>query len=470
MPHVGLSTGQPRVREPLSKAAMVLASTVAVVALAVIGILISYDPLIGLAAAGVVLVLGASGVNLAAVPVIAMAAVVVVARVGGDTVTGDGDGAGGLSVSDLVLFVAVFPALLMTIPRGLSRPTRSILWFSACYQISILFTVIANPYEANVIEWVHEALLVAGAVIVGYAVGRAGVARAGLSVFLLACAAIAVLTIASGIQQLAAGNTSAVYLSFPYGMHKNFIGCVLAFGAVLAYARPRELRWSRSWAWAAMSLCGLGVLAAQSKQGLLSLVVGIAIIALRKEPGRRRSKLIFLPSIPLLIFVVTVTQDQIASNNQFNAVYQRLDWYSQALALWESSPIYGLGLRYWYTGNYPAFQPPNAEIEVVTSAGILGLVGFLILFAGTLWVLWRLDRRLGTVAFALVLMRFVQGQLDLFWVAAQVSIPFLITGVLLGAVQLEQEQRAKSVTDALRPTTARRAARSAPATVREPTR
>jgi hypothetical protein len=33
----------------------------------------------------------------------------------------------------------------------------------------------------------------------------------------------------------------------------------------------------------------------------------------------------------------------------------------------------------------------------------------------------------------MILMRFVQGQFDLFWVAAQVSIPFVIAGVCLGA-------------------------------------
>jgi hypothetical protein len=46
-------------------------------------------------------------------------------------------------------------------------------------------------------------------------------------------------------------------------------------------------------------------------------------------------------------------------------------------------------------------------------------------------VLWRLDPAFGTLAFALVLARFLQGQLDLFWIAVQVPLPFLVAGICL---------------------------------------
>ena len=38
----------------------------------------------------------------------------------------------------------------------------------------------------------------------------------------------------------------------------------------------------------------------------------------------------------------------------------------------------------------------------------------------------------GTLAFTVMLGRFVQSQFDLFWVTAQVSIPFLVAGLCLG--------------------------------------
>ena len=44
---------------------------------------------------------------------------------------------------------------------------------------------------------------------------------------------------------------------------------------------------------------------------------------------------------------------------------------------------------------------------------------------------------------AVVLSRFVQGQFDLFWVSVQVSLPFVIAGICLGALA-----RAESESDA----------------------
>jgi hypothetical protein len=78
------------------------------------------------------------------------------------------------------------------------------------------------------------------------------------------------------------------------------------------------------------------------------------------------------------------------------------------------------------------FQPPNAEMEVLTTAGLLGLLAFFALMVGSLVVLWRIPPLYGTLAFTVVLARFVQSQFDLFWVTAQVSIPFLVAGLCLG--------------------------------------
>src|SRR4051794_10858494 len=103
--------------------------------LAAVGLIAGASPTIGLAVAAVVLIIGASSVNLAALPVLAFAAVVVVQRVGD-----------ALSVSDLVLFVAAVPAMVMLLQARIDRPMRHIVWFSVGYQATVLFTVVAHPY------------------------------------------------------------------------------------------------------------------------------------------------------------------------------------------------------------------------------------------------------------------------------------------------------------------------------------
>jgi hypothetical protein len=413
---------------------------IAVVAvLAAIGIAIPTLGVVALGGALAVLVVGASVYDPAAIPVLAMPTFIVVQRVGGDSTN--------LSFSDFVLFGAFWAALLLG-PRPFSRPMRSLLWLSAFYQLATLMTVIANPYRANTIEWFHAWLSIAGALVVGWAVGRSGHARLGIGLYMLSCIALATITCVVGANQLLHGDTGAVYLNWPYGMHKNFTGDVLGIAALVAYSRLPWLGWRRRYTNAVFWLMLLAVAASQSRQAIVGLGVSVLVIALRRGQGVRHSRLILLALVPGLILVIQAVHDQLASGNQFNSAYQRLTWYQEAITVWNLNQWVGAGLRWWYSGRTPySFQPPNAELEVLSSAGTVGLLGFIVLMIGTLIVLWRIDPRYGTLAFAVVAARLVQGQLDLFWVSVQTSVPFVIAGVCVGALAYEESQRAKAPPD-----------------------
>ena len=149
--------------------------------------------------------------------------------------------------------------------------------------------------------------------------------------------------------------------------------------------------------------------------------------------------LTILLAIPAAWLIVQTVIEQVDSQNQFNSYYQRLDWLREVYALWKLSPVFGHGLRYWYGDTFANFQPPQAEVEVLASAGVVGLIGFIVMWVGVIVVLWRVDRRFGTLALAVVLSRIVAAQFDLFWVAAQVSIPFVIAGICLGAMARDRE-------------------------------
>ncbi|MFV2144762.1 MULTISPECIES: O-antigen ligase family protein [Isoptericola] len=422
--------------------------------------------LVALGLAGVLIVLGAASIinreyaGIAAlavlvcglllhdplsVPVVAMPAVVVVERFGSGGVD--------LTISDIVLFGAFWIALVFA-PRPFSRPMRAMLWLNALYQVATLFTVVANPYQANTVEWFHAWLLISGALVVGWAVGRSGRARLGMALFMGACGVLAVATVVTWGRQVAAGDLGPVYPTWPFNMHKNFAGDVISFAAVVAYARPAWLGWPKRWALPLFWLCTLAVVASQSRQAMIGLAVALVILVLRPEPGRRRSKLILLAVAIAAVYVLTLVSDQLESDNQHNSAYQRLTWYEQALSVWNQNPAFGVGLRWWTADRADyAFQPPNAELEVLTSAGTVGLVGFLVMFAGMIVVLWRVDRRYGSLALALVVSRLVQAQFDLFWVAIQTSIPFLVAGVCLGvqALHAAQQTPTPSLESVLRP-------------------
>jgi polysaccharide biosynthesis protein PslJ len=313
-----------------------------------------------------------------------------------------------------------------------SPELRSLLWVVVAYQACLIPTLIYNPYSANVVEWVHEAFLVGGSLLVGWVVGRGGRARGALSAYLLGCTFLALWA----CLQAPRGHFQPVYLPT---FQKNALGDLLAFAAIVAYARPSWLAWTARSANAVVLICLFGMLASQSKQAIVSAAVGIALIVMRRRSFGRRSRLVLLSLVPLLAIAWVVTAHQLASSNQFNAAHQRLTFYRDSLNVWDTSKWLGVGMRWWYTDRFPvSFQPPNAEFEMLTSAGILGLAGFLVTSVAAVWLLWRLPPAYGGLAVAVVVARLAQGQLDLFWVASQSSIPWLIVGSALGVQSLDR--------------------------------
>lgn len=411
-------------RSRVGPAAILLASVVLALG---VGWLIPQTPLLALGAAGAILVLGLVAVDAALVPLLFIPLLYITYRVGGGGVD--------LSVSDMALGLGTVPAIIFA-RRPFTRPLRQLLWLTVIYQASTLFTVVANPYTANAVEWVHAWFLIGGALIYGWAIGRSGHGDTGMKLLLGTASVVAGFVILRGLLNLSQGSFEAV--AFTFGMHKNFLGTVLAITALIAYVRPLWLELDPRVAGALFWWLTAAVGFTQSRQAIIALGIALVVLVLRTNTDRRRSKLILLAIIPALVVVGTLVQDQAESDNQFNSYFQRLTWFEDAFEVWSTQPIVGVGLRYWYTGNYPAFQPPNAEIEVLTSAGLIGLAGFLALMIGSVVVLWRVTPAYGTLAVLVVLSRFVQGQFDLFWVAAQCSIPFVIAGICLGVQALHE--------------------------------
>ena len=409
---------------------LVLVSAIAIV----FGRYATTQPMLVLAAGAACLALGVTAVEPAAIPLAIMPLLLVSYRIGAGGV--------GLSVSDAALAVATASALVFA-PKPFSRDLRTMLWLNAGYQFATLFTVLANPYTSNTIEWFHAWMLVSGALLVGWTIGARGKARLGVALLVLTALCLAVLTLMTGIPQLMRRDFAPVYLTWPFGMHKNFVGTVLAFAAAAAYARPEWLGWSKTKAMTAFWILGAGLMVTQSRQAIVGLGVAVILIALRGGTGaRRRSRLILLAVIPALALVATLVKDQVQSNNQFNSVFTRLNWFVETTAFWLTSPWLGHGLRFWYQdGSEIPYQPPNAFLEVLASAGVLGLVAFVIMLVGMLRVTWRLDPRYGTMAVVVLASRLVQSQLDLFWVGVQTSVPFVIVGICLGAASRKEPAR-----------------------------
>ncbi|MGO4599361.1 O-antigen ligase family protein [Terrabacter sp. 2RAF25] len=418
---------QHRLRERVTRDALVRAVLVAggVVLLLLVGRLAVTQPVAAAVIAVAVLAVGVTAVQPGLLPLVVLPLLLVVLRVGGGGVD--------LSISDVALTAAALPALFLA-RRPFSPGLRHVLWASAIYQFATLATVVNNPYAANAVEWAHTWMLVSGSLLVGWAVGANGHARTGIRLLLATIGVLAVITIAEGVVQFAHGDFQAVYPSFPFSMHKNFAGTVCGLGTVVACARPSWVGLTRRASYLLMALTFVAVLFTQSRQAVLGVVAGVFLLVLRSDGERRRPKLLLLLFGPFVLFVTNLVQDQLQSDNRFNSVLQRLTWFQDSMTVWQSDPWFGVGLRWWYTDRFPfSFQPPNAEIEVLTSAGVVGLAAFVILMVVAVRVAWRLDPVFGSLAVAVLASRLVQGQFDLFWAAVMGSLPFVVLGICLGA-------------------------------------
>jgi len=373
-----------------------------------------------------------------AIALMAMPALFIAQRAG----AGDAD----VSVSDVALAAAFGTAILLG-KRPYSRELRAMLWFNLGYQFATLITVIVNPYPQNTMEWFHAWLLISGALVVGWAIGRAGYAGWAFTAMLITGCVIAVGTVISGVLQYAGGNFGPVYATIPWPMHKNFIGTSLAFIALIVYVNPPWARLSTRWTGPALWLLLLAIAMSQARQAWIGLMIAVIVVALRRGG---QSKLVLLLAVPALWLVVSMVLEQLDSQNQHNSVFQRLEWFREVYAYWKHAPIFGHGLRFWYVDTTVPYQPPQAELEVVASAGLLGLAAFAVMWIGFIVVLGKVDRAYGTLALAVVLCRIVQAQFDLFWVSVQTSVPFVIAGICLGALALRRESDASQHDTVLR--------------------
>jgi len=403
-----------------------VAAWASVLVVAVVGVVyvLANDITYGVAAAVLVLLTGVALYDPMLVPVVAMPTFVVSERVGGDTFN--------MTLSDVMMFATLWVVVVFS-PRPFTPALRSMLWLSAIYQLATLFAVVATPFRQNTVEWFHAWVLVGGALVVGWAVGRSGRATLGLTLVTAATLVIALNACALAAVQLAQGDVSPVYPSWPIPMHKNLAGPIFMSVALVAFVRQPWLHWPAWFRIPAFYVLALGMLAVQSRQAIVGFGIGLLVLALRAGHGPRVGpRLMLLTMAPAALFVAARVQDDLSGDDPFNSTAFRAAGIEGGFDVWRENLWFGAGLRWWTAGPEPGFQPPNAVAEVLSSVGIVGLAGFAILMLGTVAVAWRMDPRYGTLAVALLTSRLVASQFDQFWVSIIVSLPFLLVGVCLG--------------------------------------
>jgi hypothetical protein len=401
-----------------------LALWLTVVAVAtVVGVVAAGNRTIGLALAGLVLVIGVMIADPLLLVVIALPGTLLIQRVGGSSTN--------LSTADLLVFVAALISLVFV--RWNEAPhlrqfIRGIVWFQAV----LILVLMAHPYRYNIVEWFHRWSYLAGSVIVGWVIATHGRTRQAFRLFLAGSSVLALIAMEHAL--------TSHFKPAQWGVYqKNGIGAIMLIAILIAQINPPWAKIGRFEARVNKYLCIGGLLASQSRQSIILVLMALALAYFLNPELRGRSKLLVLAAIPLVVVLYFSFSVNAKNNPKFNSVSVRVDQIGAAIHVWHLSPLLGEGMRFY---NLPQFitvtAPPNVFIDNLASTGIIGSLAFLFMLFVTSHAMFRLPYAFGTLGLIVLLSHYVDGLFDIFWIGASSIAPFIIAGISLGMADLDR--------------------------------
>ena len=316
-----------------------------------------------------------------------------------------------------------------------SRAThlRKFLLGIVWYQAILILVVVAHPFRGDIVEWFHRFSSLAGAALVGWVVGYKGRAHQSVRIYLWAASGLALLAIENSA---AHGLQPAQWGQF----QKNLIGSVMWVAAVIALLNPPWVRIPKVEARVIEVLCLLGLLASQSRQSAILLVIAVTTGFLLNSHVRGRFKTLVFIGVPALALVYYSMSLAFVNNPEFNSVAIRFGQISAAMHVWHDSPVFGLGMRFY---NLPQYlyvtAPPNSLVDNLASTGVIGSVAFVFLVIVTMRAMNGVPRIYGTLGLAILLGHYVDGLFDTFWIGALSIPPFVIAGMSLGVADADPD-------------------------------
>jgi len=165
------------------------------------------------------------------------------------------------------------------------------------------------------------------------------------------------------------------------------LGLGLALGIALSGRGPRR---HGAWAWAAYAagLATVGLLASQSRSGLVGALGAAVILAVafrRRGIARAGAAVAVVVALAALVFVVLGDSSpyrRMASIMDEAAYADRLEIWAAALRTWAAHPVFGTGLGSFAVATAPAFgndhgvvfaRAENEYLDLLVEGGLLGL-------------------------------------------------------------------------------------------------
>lgn len=333
-----------------------------------------------------------------------------------------------VSYSDILVAVTGAAAVTFGVHRRLQSISRLLFVTFGAYLASLAVSLTANAALRSDFEFAHRIALVGGAVLAGAWAVQRGVQHQALRLLLV----VSVVVSAAATEHMVRGGIGAAY---PLGYQKNFAGSLLAQTLMLLLIVPREFRIKASWLRVAGALVLLGLVASQSRGGMLEVVIGAAIWLAKSRHARRRATRLVALVIGLTLAVgVGLSVRAQLNSGTYTSLTQRFVVEAQTQKLWEQHPWTGVGLKYFVLPEYAGYQAPNNVLdEALAEGGFPALAGFAIFMIGSLVALSKSRGSFAVAGLALVAGHFAHGMVDIYWSAGTVTLAWIVAGMALSA-------------------------------------
>lgn len=362
--------------------------------------------------------------------VAALLAVFAIQRLGAATVS---SASSGVSYSDAALAgaaVLAFPALLRS--TELKRLRAPLIGF-ACYATLLLPSVILNQNRRADMEFAHRTVLIAGAMLVGAWIVQGRCVRPAVLALIALGSALGVAV----FLDMAAHGFSIHHSALGY--NKNYVGAILSNVLIIVFILGRWLRMRPGLQYAAALAVGSGALAVLSRGSYVGAIVGLLVAAVAGGMTHGRATRIVggIVVIILGIVVYSTVKSQFAVSHadfKLNSIGVRASVEQTTQEIWRTSPIIGVGMRYFIggQGQFGSFATASNNLlnNELAESGLVGLVGFLILHVSILGALWgRRGHPVGLCALAVAVSTITHGMVDIYWQAGTIALMFILVGM-----------------------------------------
>jgi O-antigen ligase len=196
-----------------------------------------------------------------------------------------------------------------------------------------------------------------------------------------------------------------------------------------------------------VGIIAAGEIASHSRGGALAASVGLFLAFVLAGGAHKRGikVLAVLVAAGLALFVYTSVRAQLENSQAVvsnSSIGVRFNVERVARNIWRTSPIYGIGLKYFNTGQFGPFsQAANNIVDnELAESGVIGLAGFVVLQGAVLSAGFRRGRRepLAAAGFGAVAGLLAHGMVDIYWTAGTVTLPFIVMGMALARESSDQ--------------------------------